>query len=701
MKRIIVIVLLGLLITSCGDSKVFTKESNDESEEQQLSEATDPVEENDEHLYSITTVSVTKDAFLLGSDYPPTIIIPDIEGMRSTAFVLSFANPSGIVPIDLDANPLKTSSVFSIIETPESTGFPSTFIIHSATQGFILTSSHIIYFNPQNGSIYTTVNITNSVDITKSYTNSDDSSADSIQNPNTPGGIVVIGDKVFVSFANFINYFYPASCAPGVVKIFNISTSAPFISESGHFVTTDYNPTALTKLDDSTLLITNTGVMNILEGASQPATNSSVDVYSLSQNEIIANISVGPAALSFHPVALIEDQNRGFLASASRGEIYEIDLKNFEATRDITNPIKVTGNSVGADYLSFISTSYNDQYLFASSFDKSAVVPIDIYDNVVNVFASISIGYPKGVTADNPSGTNTGAGASAVRPGVPGEDFTGPDLYVLTGFPGTIVSINTWEQASVYKSTEKPDNITTLGSPSFGSNVNNDYEDESDVTYNDDIPIVIYIEEENPEPDPDPEETEESFEPCNGFAVAVKSFNPGEGYGFGYDNFPDIVLGGPEGKGSGGGGFDVLSLGKDGEITLDVGDCLIVDGDGPDFTIFENVFLIGGNPENPFKELATVGVSLDGINFTYFDCLDGSYPYTDCAGWNPTKSNVETNGIDPFDPDVSGGDPFDLADIGIEKARYIRIIDLSNGGGPNNSGFDLDAIAVINGGEFE
>jgi hypothetical protein len=61
------------------------------------------------------------------------------------------------------------------------------------------------------------------------------------------------------------------------------------------------------------------------------------------------------------------------------------------------------------------------------------------------------------------------------------------------------------------------------------------------------------------------------------------------------------------------------------------------------------------------------------------------------------------NGIDPTDPSVSGGDSFDLADVGLAWAAYVRITDpgaaIPDPGNlvpPGTSGgFDLDAIAAV------
>jgi hypothetical protein len=61
------------------------------------------------------------------------------------------------------------------------------------------------------------------------------------------------------------------------------------------------------------------------------------------------------------------------------------------------------------------------------------------------------------------------------------------------------------------------------------------------------------------------------------------------------------------------------------------------------------------------------------------------------------------NGIDPTDPSVAGGDSFDLADVGLDWAAYVRITDpgaaIPDPGNMippgTNAGFDLDAIAAV------
>ncbi len=142
---------------------------------------------------------------------------------------------------------------------------------------------------------------------------------------------------------------------------------------------------------------------------------------------------------------------------------------------------------------------------------------------------------------------------------------------------------------------------------------------------------------------------------------------------------------------------EVLSLGFGGEIIVGNSDNLIIDGDGADFTIFENVFK---NPINGrlFKEPAIVSVSKDGISYTEFPYVFASLE--GCAGTHPTYGAA-----DYCDSDVSGGDSFDLADLGLDSIRYIKIKDITDQVFANQnhkyfdyslSGFDLDALVIHN-----
>ena len=183
----------------------------------------------------------------------------------------------------------------------------------------------------------------------------------------------------------------------------------------------------------------------------------------------------------------------------------------------------------------------------------------------------------------------------------------------------------------------------------------------------------------------------------------VLAFTPGEGQnlGQGEEFFPNNIFGRPSVNASeqaaAASESEVLSLGMGGEIIVANSDNVIIDGEGDDFTIFENAFI---NPINQrmFAEPGIVSVSKDGIDYIEFPYNFASL--VGCAGTVPTYGDQ-----DYCDSEISGGNSFDLSDVGIDSVRYIRINDLTVEVAKNQnhkyydislSGFDLDAVVIHN-----
>lgn len=173
------------------------------------------------------------------------------------------------------------------------------------------------------------------------------------------------------------------------------------------------------------------------------------------------------------------------------------------------------------------------------------------------------------------------------------------------------------------------------------------------------------------------------------FADRLVAFAPGSHAGFGQDKLPAIVLGSPHGAGDKAGSLHVVSLGNQGTIVVAFDDLLAVDGVGPDLVVFENAF-------TGFVETGAVAASMDGQTWHAWPCQPHKGAASGCAGQTPVYLAPEAFVVtQPFAK--WGGDAFDLGEIGLKSARYIRITD----SGANDyegitGGFDLDAVAVIN-----
>ena len=159
-----------------------------------------------------------------------------------------------------------------------------------------------------------------------------------------------------------------------------------------------------------------------------------------------------------------------------------------------------------------------------------------------------------------------------------------------------------------------------------------------------------------------------------------------------------------------------VSLGDNGFAVLEF-PYPIMNGEGPDFAVFENGFDSG---INQFLELAFVEVSSDGLNYVRFPAISktnatiqtGSFGTTDAALIHNLAGKYVANYGTPFDLDELKNNTL----IDVNNITHVKIIDVIGSidlsiatkdslGNPVNDtyptafasgGFDLDAVGVIN-----
>ena len=135
----------------------------------------------------------------------------------------------------------------------------------------------------------------------------------------------------------------------------------------------------------------------------------------------------------------------------------------------------------------------------------------------------------------------------------------------------------------------------------------------------------------------------------------------------------------------------VVSLGKGGYVVLTF-DPPIADGPGADFIVFENAFYYGSG--QVFDEWMIVKVSQDGqVWYTFpYDSVTGQ----GLAGRTPTGCQGCPTGTTNWqNPTEAGGDAFDLSDVGLPWARYVRVEDATHFQTPDRLSADLDGIVAI------
>jgi hypothetical protein len=224
-------------------------------------------------------------------------------------------------------------------------------------------------------------------------------------------------------------------------------------------------------------------------------------------------------------------------------------------------------------------------------------------------------------------------------------------------------------------------------------------------------------------------------------ADSVRLFRPLSPSGHGASFAPSNVTGPPDGIGTFSPASDPsqvlslhaqngrLGLAQDavgGSIVLGFDDNIIEIAPGEDFTVFENVFFINGDPNQRFMEPATVSVALFEDEWHRFPIdvvppatatstpptMDPFYYNRGFAGRNATT------GGDPTDPRQSGGDSFDISQLQVPGLTWVRFVKLQSTGhqalrddfggqpvlhtqilgasnGTGSSGFDLDAVTAV------
>ena len=222
-------------------------------------------------------------------------------------------------------------------------------------------------------------------------------------------------------------------------------------------------------------------------------------------------------------------------------------------------------------------------------------------------------------------------------------------------------------------------------------------------------------------------------------AVLVQPLTPG-GWGSAYT--PANVTGPPDGRDTfspAAAESEVMSLhalagspsddlrAKGGSIVLAFTNNIVELGPGADFTVFENVLFVGGNPNQRFMEPAIVEIALFEGEWRRFPVevspgeggtVNLSDPFYYTAGFAGRNA---TTGDDPTNPAASGGDSFDVDTLRVPGLSWIRFIRIQstgdnvlldqNGGEPvrhidhpvfkalsgrGASGFDLDGVSAVN-----
>ena len=290
--------------------------------------------------------------------------------------------------------------------------------------------------------------------------------------PNLTSGAVLMGEKIFVSTSNMRAGSDPV-CQPGTVWIVGYDALAASFSSTtpeGVIVTTAYNPTALTPFDFVTtsgsyraLLVTNSGVLAIESGNGVALTDGSVDVVDVDLECVVASYPLGLGLPGFSPVAVASQAGtsgqtvyRGYTGSAGFNHVYELDLTGLESylgscpdPNDIPqlagkvlagpdDPIVASEQSEGsANDVVQVVVNHDGTRAYATGYNTGTLAVLELASGTtpwLQPSPKVPLSVEQ-ITDAMPTLNEAGPGPVAVRSGVPGTDFQGPDVFVLTGYP--------------------------------------------------------------------------------------------------------------------------------------------------------------------------------------------------------------------------------------------------------------------------
>ena len=289
-------------------------------------------------------------------------------------------------------------------------------------------------------------------------------------------GKAVASDRLFVATSNLD--FGGGAFLPGTVLVYDWIDLGGTITVRPNettpvLFTTGFNPTSVARFvapgGRELILVTVTGAIGAGSGASNILTEASIDVIDPTVPRIAARIPIGHAGPSFE-IALIESGGQtAWVGSSSERKVFAVDLRALNNPALYLGggpPVILDGLSVGFDDarifhegdplelpdrldgppdrdcegFSNVAINESGREIFASDFcdgtftriraDLSGSSPIPYARSRFEIAGQSIPFFPNSAI-----GRLRSPGAVAVRPGIPGIDYSGPDVLVIAGQP--------------------------------------------------------------------------------------------------------------------------------------------------------------------------------------------------------------------------------------------------------------------------
>ncbi len=257
-----------------------------------------------------------------------------------------------------------------------------------------------------------------------------------------PSGIAIANGKVYVANGNFAVTpdFTVEPLGPGFVSIINAQTNQ-FI---GTINTTGTLSSGL-KVVNNNLYVVNSGTIASDFSTCNFDFPPSVDIIDTSTDTLTDTIDIAlsqqnPTVCLPESIVTTSDNNFIYLGLGLVGALFKLDIVNNTVINGPSDPLVITDLN-GLNFTAGLAV--RDNLLFISLFNSDQIAVLNTDDDQVNPFP-YAFPFPAGLRSDNPdSNFFDGVQSIAIRPGTAGIDFTGPDLYFITGLSSQLGSIDT------------------------------------------------------------------------------------------------------------------------------------------------------------------------------------------------------------------------------------------------------------------
>lgn len=253
-----------------------------------------------------------------------------------------------------------------------------------------------------------------------------------------PIGVLVFNNKVYISNNNLDENFSPNG--NGFITVLSSSTNQVLDT----IITTGANTSSMIQIDDIIYAMNNGNVLFDFETSEFTCDTDfppSIDLIDSANDSIFDTIDI-PLSEQNPTVCLPNNLTAtsdgfGYTGLGLVGALLKVDLFEGTVINGTNNPIIITDLS-GLNNTADVAIK--DGLLFTSLFNSDQIAVLDTDTDQVDPFPYIAP-FPAGIRADNPNSTLfDGVQSLAIRPG---DNFTGADLYFITGISGQLGSVDT------------------------------------------------------------------------------------------------------------------------------------------------------------------------------------------------------------------------------------------------------------------